>query len=49
MTETSPAENSSETAKFTRGRPFAKGQSGNPGGRPKEDRHIRELARERTV
>jgi hypothetical protein len=28
-----------------RGRPFAKGQSGNPGGRPKVIGHVRELAR----
>ncbi len=31
------------------GRPFVKGQSGNPGGRPKEIAHVRELARSRTV
>ena len=36
-------ENRTETGKFK------KGQSGNPGGRPKEDRHLRELARERTI
>lgn len=36
------AENSAEQ----RGRPFQKGQSGNPGGRPKVAGHIRELARE---
>lgn len=29
------AQNSNETAKSLPGRPFAKGQSGNPGGRPK--------------
>jgi Family of unknown function (DUF5681) len=29
------AENSVETAAVPRGRPFVKGQSGNPGGRPK--------------
>ncbi len=30
------------------GRPFMKGQSGNPGGRPKEVGHVRELARQHT-
>jgi len=29
------AQNSTETARSAPGRPFAKGQSGNPGGRPK--------------
>lgn len=28
--------------------PFVKGQSGNPGGRPKELGHVRELARKHT-
>jgi hypothetical protein len=31
--------------KLLRGRPFSKGQSGNPGGRPKELREVTELAR----
>jgi Family of unknown function (DUF5681) len=30
----------------TRGRPFQKGKSGNPGGRPKEIEEVKELARE---
>jgi hypothetical protein len=30
------------------GRPFAKGVSGNPGGRPKEIGHVRDLARQHT-
>lgn len=30
-------------------RPFKKGQSGNPGGMRKQDKHVRELARERTA
>lgn len=40
-----------ESSKKPRGRAFKKGESGNPGGRPKlpEDvRHVRELAREYT-
>jgi hypothetical protein len=32
-----------------RGRPFVKGVSPNPGGRPKEVGHVRELAREHTA
>ena len=41
------AENSSKTAKRRgRGRPFQKGQSGNPGGRPKVAPEVRELAKE---
>src|SRR5262249_12966667 len=39
------AQNSKETA-MTIGRPFQKGQSGNPGGRPKEIAEVKELARE---
>jgi Family of unknown function (DUF5681) len=31
------------------GRQFRKGHSGNPGGRPKEIGHVKELAREHTV
>lgn len=30
------------------GRPFQKGQSGNPGGRPKEIGHVRDLAKAHT-
>ena len=41
------AENSDITAKrHGRGRPFQKGQSGNPGGRPKVAPEVRELAKE---
>lgn len=40
------AENSQGSGSF--GRPFEKGQSGNPGGRPKEIAWLRELAREHT-
>lgn len=36
------------TAKNRRGRPFPPGQSGNPGGRPREDGHLRELCRAQT-
>jgi hypothetical protein len=43
------AENSEETAKPTsRGRPFQPGQSGNPGGRPKDVGIVRDLARAHT-
>jgi hypothetical protein len=41
------AENSNEQRTF--GRPFPKGTSGNPGGRPKGDAWFRELCRKRTV
>ena len=40
------AENSKGSA---RGRPFPSGQSGNPGGRPKDLVRVRELARQHTV
>lgn len=46
------AENSDKTAKKKRrgpGKPFAAGQSGNPGGRPKTIAEVRELARSYTV
>lgn len=33
---------------MARGRPFEKGRSGNPGGRPKEVGHVREAARVHT-
>lgn len=33
-----------ETARHARGKPFAKGQSGNPGGRPKKPPELRGLA-----
>lgn len=39
------AQNSGETAKKPRGRPFRKGQSGNPGGRPAIPEHVREACR----
>jgi hypothetical protein len=44
------AENSARAAKRRKagGRPFVKGQSGNPGGRPKIIGHVRELARKHT-
>lgn len=40
------AQNSGKTV---RGRPFQPGQSGNPGGRPKEEIRVKELARQHTV
>ena len=39
------AENSAETATRSRGRPFAPGTSGNPGGRPKANAAFRARAR----
>ena len=43
MAET-PAENSAPVpAKKPRGRPFAKGQSGNPGGKPKDAKEVRDV------
>lgn len=45
------AENSTKTAKPRRGpgRPFPKGRSGNPGGRPRDLGELRELARSHSV
>lgn len=44
------AEISEKTAKRRgRGRPFLPGRSGNPGGRPKEAVHVREMARQCTA
>lgn len=45
------AQNSQQTAKPKRrgsGKPFQPGQSGNPGGRPKENAEVKELARAHT-
>jgi hypothetical protein len=42
------AQNSTRSAK-RRGRPFAKGRSGNPGGRPKDLEGVRALAKSYTV
>lgn len=39
---------SKSTKKMPRGRPFKKGQSGNPGGRPAAIAEVRDLAREQT-
>jgi hypothetical protein len=38
-----------ETSAKPRGRPFQPGKSGNPGGRPKGDATVKELARAHTV
>lgn len=44
------AENSQRSAsKRGKGKPFAKGRSGNPGGRPKESDDVKALARQHTV
>jgi len=45
------AQNSQQTAKRRRGagKPFQPGQSGNPGGRPKANDEVKELARQYTV
>jgi len=43
------AANSNGSAKKKVGRPFAKGQSGNPSGRPKVIGEVRDLAREHTL
>ena len=44
------AANSGETAPaWPRGRPFRKGQSGNPSGRPRRDHDIGQLARSHTA
>ena len=37
------AANSKGTAKRGKGRPFEKGQSGNPSGRPKVDKNVKEM------
>lgn len=42
------AQNSQGSAKRGKGKPFQPGQSGNPGGRPKEDAEVKELARQHT-
>lgn len=44
-----PAQNSKPSARKVPGKPFKKGQSGNPGGRPKEVAEVRELARTHTT
>ena len=49
MAENSVAENSDKTAiREVWGRPFQPGQSGNPGGRPKDISIVRDLARTHT-
>lgn len=43
------SQNSQDQPRRGQGRPFRKGQSGNPGGRPKEDGDVKLLARQHTV
>lgn len=43
--KTKPAQNSGPERKMPKGRPFAPGTSGNPGGRPREEREVVEALR----
>ena len=43
------AANSTKTAKKIPGRPFVKGQSGNPNGRPKENPEVKEILKAHSV
>jgi hypothetical protein len=43
------AQNSSAARRRAPGRPFPKGVSGNPGGRPRELAHVKALARDHTT
>lgn len=44
-TSRKPTQNSAKSARKSVGRPFSKGRSGNPGGRPKVPDDVREAAR----